>query len=127
MSDKNNIYIYCKRKSNHYLSQKELFDEYMNSISAGKCSDKLLSYFSRLAKRIATTFEYVNYQDLHAVVNYAISEAWQKWDSFDPERSNNIFSFYTTMIMNDMRNHYKEITRGKELNISIESLFTSKD
>lgn len=125
--EQQNIYVYGKRQNNHYLSQKELFTEYNNSINAGKCTDKLLVYFRRLAKRISTTFEYVNKQDLNAVVEYAVAEAWMKWDTFNPERTNNIFSFYTTMIINDMRTHYKEITKGKDLNISIESLFTNKD
>lgn len=119
--------FYSGKKQNHYVSQKELFIEYNNSISKGSCTDKLLSYFRKIAKRFATTFEYVNKCDAEAVIEYAVAEAWQKWDSFDPEKSSNIFSFYTTMLANDMKAHYKEITKGKNLNISIEALFSSEN
>lgn len=120
-------YVYGRRKANHYVSAKELYEEYNNSITIGKCSDKLLMYFTRISKKFATTFDNINKCDLDATVNYAVSEAWQKWDTFNPQRTDNIFSFYTTMIANDMKYHYKIITKGKSMNISIESLFTSKD
>lgn len=120
-------FLYSGRKNNQYVSAKELYEEYNKSLQLGKCSDKLLIYFRRIAKRFASTFEYINKADADAVVEYAIEEAWQKWDTFDPQKTNNIFSFYTTMLANDMKLHYKQITKGKNLNISIESLFTSKD
>lgn len=120
-------FLYSGRKNNQYVSAKELYEEYNNSLQLGKCSDKLLLYFRRIAKRFASTFEYVNKADADAVVEYAVAEAWQKWDTFDPQKTNNIFSFYTTMLANDMKLHYKQLTKGKNLNISIESLFTPKD
>lgn len=123
----NDDFLYSGRKNNQYVSAKELYEEYNNSLQLGKCSDKLLIYFRRIAKRFASTFEYVNKADADAVIEYAVAEAWQKWDTFDPQKTNNIFSFYTTMLANDMKLHYKQITKGKNLNISIESLFTPKD
>lgn len=120
-------FLYSGRKNNQYVSAKELYEEYNKSLQLGKCSDKLLLYFRRIAKRFASTFEYVNKADADAVVEYAVAEAWQKWDTFDPQKTNNIFSFYTTMLANDMKLHYKQLTKGKNLNISIESLFTPKD
>lgn len=124
MSD---VYVYGRRQGTHYVSAKELWEEYNNSITKRECTDKLLLYFRRIAKHFATTFEYVNKQDLNAVVEYAVAEAWQKWSTFNPEITNNIFSFYTTMIANDMKLHHKLITKGKELHISLESLFTPRD
>lgn len=123
----NDDFLYSGRKNNQYVSAKELYEEYNKSLQLGKCSDKLLLYFRRIAKRFASTFEYVNKADADAVVEYAVAEAWQKWDTFDPQKTNNIFSFYTTMLANDMKLHYKQLTKGKNLNISIESLFTPKD
>ena len=120
-------FLYSGRKNNQYVSAKELYEEYNKSLQLGKCSDKLLLYFRRIVKRFASTFEYVNKADADAVVEYAVAEAWQKWDTFDPQKTNNIFSFYTTMLANDMKLHYKQLTKGKNLNISIESLFTPKD
>lgn len=120
------INTYNGRKENHYVSVKELFSEYQNSIDNGECTNQLLIYFRRIAKHLLTTFHYVNKSDADAVIEYAVAEAWQKWDSYDPNKSNNIFAFYTTMLKNDIQLHYKQITKGKSINISIESLFANQ-
>lgn len=116
-----------KKPSNYYITSDELFEEYNKSLEGGFCTDKLLSYFQKIAKRFSTKFHSTNLIDKEAVINYAVTEAWLKWNMFDPKKSSNIFSFYTTMIANDMRLHYKSITKGKNVNISIESLFEPKD
>lgn len=117
--------IYNKRSGTQYVSQQELFIEWSKSIEQGKCTDKLIMYFRRIAKRFMSSLQYINKQDINACVEYAVAEAWQKWDTFNPERSSNIFSYFTTMIANDIKLHYRLITKGKDLAISIESLFDS--
>ena len=72
-------------------------------------------------------FQYTNKIDFNACVNYAITEAYYKWHTFNQQKSNNIFSFYTTMILNDMKIHYKQITKGKKINISIDSIFSNEN
>ncbi len=114
-----------KKKSNIYCTPKELLEEYNKSAELGKSTDKLLVLFTKIAKHYSTTFDSKNKCDLNACINYAVSEAWQKWHKYNPEVSDNIFSFFTTMIDNDMKLHYKQITRGKSINISIESLFNN--
>jgi len=112
-------------KSKIYVTPKELFAEYNTSIENGKPTEKLVVLFTKIAKHFATTFNYKNTCDLNACVNYAVSEAWRKWDKFNPAVSDNVFSFYTTMISNDLRIHFNFITRGKNKQISIEVLFSN--
>ena len=112
-----------EKTTNIYVTPKEFLFEYNKSIDVGKPTDKLVILFTRIAKNFATTFDYKNKCDLDACVNYAVSEAWQKWSKFDSEVSDNIFSFYTTMISNDLKIHFKYITKGKFVNISIDALF----
>ena len=117
--------IYNKRSGSQYVSQRELFEEWSKSIEQGKCTDTLIVYFRRIGKRFLESLPYINNCDRNACVEYATAEAWQKWHTYDPERTANIFSYFTTMIANDIKLHYRHITKGKELNISIESLFES--
>jgi hypothetical protein len=115
-------------KNNYFVTPKELQAEYYKSIDLGNCSPGLLNLFTIIAKKFAIgNYEYINKIDFDACVNYAICEAYYKWDKFDEKRSNNIFSFYTTMLANDIKLHYKHITRGKKLTISIDSLFSSEN
>lgn len=110
-----------------YLQPKIFLAEYNKSIEKGEPTDKLINYFEKIAKKFATTFEYKNKIDFDACINYAVTEAWIKWAKYDTEKSENMFSFFTTMISNDLRIHYKQITKGKKTSISIEALMSSTD
>jgi hypothetical protein len=109
-----------------YIPSKLFSEEYNKSLELGKPTDKLIILFSKIAKGFSTTFEYKNKCDLNACINYAVAEAWQKWDKFNPEVSENLFSFFTTMISNDLKFHYNQITKGKKVNISIDALFSNE-
>lgn len=113
-------------KNNYFVTPKELKTEYDKSIDLGNCTPNLLILFRKIAEKFSIgNYTYVNKIDFDACVNYAVFEAYMKWNKFNEEKSTNIFSFYTTMLSNDMRIHYKQLTRGKELNISLESLFSN--
>ena len=120
-------YIIDKKKQNIYLDPKVLFTEYDKSIELGKPTEKLIILFQKIAKNYATTFNSNNKCDLNACINFGVSEAWQKWNKFNSEKSDNIFSFYTTIISNDMKLHFKEITKGKGKQISLDALFSNTE
>ena len=112
---------------NYYVTPEELQTEYSNCIDAGKVTDKMLKLFTKIAKHFATTFDYTNKCDAEACINYAVSEAWQKWQKYNSEKSDNIFAFYTTMIANDLKLHFKLITKGKSKSIYIETLLSNEN
>ncbi len=118
-------YIYAKRSGSQYVSAAELWEEYNKSMEQGRCTDKLLLYARRIIKRFASTLETINKCDLDACIEYAVGEFFQKWDTFDPQRTKKIFSFYTTMLANDLRMHYKLINKNKDLFLSIDSLLSN--
>lgn len=110
-----------------YLSPKLLREEYYKSVEAKTPTEKLVLMFQKIGKNFIRQYDSPNKIDTDACVNYAVAEAWQKWDKYNPDVSDDIFNFYTTMISNDMKLHYKQITKGKDLNISIESLLSNED
>ena len=116
-----------QKTTKNYVPAKDIEAEYQASISLGQPTDKLLVMFKKIATGFISTYNPRNVTDKNACINYAVSEAWRKWDKYNPERSDNVFSFYTTMIANDLRNHYKEITKGKSRNISIDALFSNQN
>lgn len=111
-----------------YLTKEQLFEEYNKCLEVGYCTEKMTSYFEKIARRFSTVYKnnFGNTSDWNAIVNFAVAEAWQKWNLFDPNKTDNIFSFYTTMIANDMRTHYRQLNRGKGINISIDVLMAPK-
>lgn len=113
-------------KSNIYLDPKHIQDCFDDSVKKGECTSELLECFQKIAENFITKYNNANDEDRRACINYAVSEAWQKWDKYDKNRSPNIFAFYTQMISNDLRIHYKMINRHNSMKISLDSL-TSDD
>jgi len=117
----------CVKVKKQYVPPKDLKAEYFKSLEADKATDKLILMFQKIAKHYATRFKYVNKCDESACVSYATSEAWIKWKKYDEEKSSNIFSFYTSMIANDLMFYHKKMTKGNKNQISIESLFSNEN
>ena len=117
-----------KGKSPYYVSPEELRIGFSKSIDNNNCTVKFLLLFQKIITGYSVAKMYkANKIDVNASINYAITEAYLKWDKYNEERSGNIFSFYNTMLINDFLIHYKYITKGKKTSISIESLFVSKN
>lgn len=116
----------CFEKPKKFYIKPELMrQEYEACMQKDECSEKLLKMFQLIAEHFTSVFYYMNEIDRKTCISFAVTEAWLKWKTYDPTRSNNIFSFFTTMISNDLRQHYKHITKNYHRNISIESLMNS--
>jgi hypothetical protein len=111
-------------ESKYYIRPEKFRAEYKLSQEKGEPTRKLLLMFERLAKKYSTKFHCRNKLDTDSCVNYALTEAWLKWDRYDEKRSSNIFAFFTEMIKNDLFTHYKVITKHKD-HISFDVLFSN--
>lgn len=117
----------------HYLTAEELQEEYDKSLLFGEPTSKLLEMFEKIARNSYKIFKRekvnstTNHQDDEAIINYAISEAWRKWRKYDPRVTKNIFSFFTTVILNDCRTHYNKLRQHKNKHISIDAIFQNNN
>lgn len=119
-----------------YIKGKDFLVEHEKSLQQGNPSNKLMHYFKLIAEnsfKILPNNE-ISPKDKETIINYGVSEAWRKWNTFDKTRTTNIFSYFTTVILNSMRDEYNLIfdkvkTKGKNLKfVSIDKLFNiSKD
>lgn len=109
----------------HYVSKQSLQLAWNESYMQGKCSDTLLLMFRKIANHVATIFVFNSLLDKKAIIEAGVLIAWERWKTYNPEKTDNIFSYFTTIILNGMRGHYKEITKHKAINISIETLFAN--
>jgi len=113
-------------KQNYYVTETEISKEYYKSIENGKPTDKLINIFMKIATRFAGVYKYVNDCDRRSCINYAVAECWQKWNTFNPEITSNLFSFYTTLISNDLRIAWNNLNRYKSTSISLDALMSSE-
>ena len=109
-----------------YLKNEVLEKHHRDSISKGECSKLLLDDFFLLAKNIYKTLGQETDIDRDACINYAVTEAWLKWNKYNYEKSSNIFAFFTSMISNDLKIHYNYLNRINHRSVSL-SLFENND
>ena len=83
-----------------YLTNKELLAEVINAKSKGVMTDKLASMLMMLTRKYAKKGNFVNYTYNEDMVSYALMMLVRTWNSFNPEKSNNPFAFYTQCIKN---------------------------
>lgn len=115
------------KKNNIYASPKDLTTEYNKSLELGQPTEKLLLLITKIAKNYIKIDRFINKIDEDACVNFAVSEAWRKWNKFNPEKSDNLFSYFTSMLGNDIILHRKQLKRHSNVNISIDVLTANPD
>ena len=94
----------AKKNPKFYIDKKEMFQEIVKSKENGKCSEELGLMFMKLAEKYSHHPMFRDYErrygkafkdDLIATGLHACAKAWNK---FDPEKSDNPFSFFTTCL-----------------------------
>lgn len=110
---------------NNYINPDEMLGEYDDCLKNNVCSYKLLNYFKLIANKYSKSrnISFSSNHDRNVCVNYAVTEAWQKWNKFDKTKSDNIFAFFTQMIKNDMLIMHERLYRRSRLDISLDSIF----
>lgn len=108
-----------------YINPVKMREVWEASKLNGECSLELLTYFQKIAFHFSNVFWYGDKYEKDSCINFALAAAWQKWDKFDPQRCENIFSFFTTMIANDIRLEWNSMTRNKDRHISLDALMST--
>ena len=94
-----------------YLSNKELLASVIEAKSKGYMTDKLARMLQLLCSKYAKKGSFVNYSYNDDMQSYAMMMLVRTWNSFNPEKSNNPFAFFTQCIKNSFiqyLNHEKK-------------------
>lgn len=83
-----------------YLSNKELLIAVKESKEKGYMMDKLARMLQLLCSKYAKKGNFVNYSYNEDMQSYAMMMLVRTWNSFNPEKSNNPFAFFTQCIKN---------------------------
>lgn len=121
-----------KKGDSDYINNKELLSEVLLSKQLGHRTNKLDNMLILLAKRVGYKFTYNTEEDREDCHSEAIIDLLIKWDTFDESRTDNPFSYYTTIALNSYRKAFKDLypeykSFNKDLNckmISINDIFT---
>ena len=88
------------RKSKNYLNNRDLLAEVMKSKEIGQMTDKLAHMLTLLCARYGARAQFASYTYNDDMQAYAMMMLVRTWNSFNPEKSNNPFAFFTQCIKN---------------------------
>lgn len=115
------------KNRNYYIQGSDFQNEYKLSQQQGEPTKRLISMFELIARRYSSKYNNLCQMDTESCINYAVMEAYSKWDKYDKNRSENIFAFFTQMIKNDLTAHYNELNGDNYRHVSIDAIFINRD
>lgn len=101
-----------QKKNPHYISNKEFYKEICKCQKEDVCSDKLAQYFITLSVKIANKTNFSGYTFKDEFISESIEACIKAWKKFDPNKSENPFSYFTTVIQNKIINIIKKFKKN---------------
>lgn len=87
-----------KKKKKNYINNKDLLAEVIKSKEQGKMTDEFGKMMLLLVKRYSSQGCYSGYTYVDDMEAYALMTVCKVWNSFNPEKSNNPFAYFTQTI-----------------------------
>lgn len=98
-----------------YLSNKELLAAVIDSKEKGFMTDKLARMLQLLCSKYAKKGSFINYSYNDDMQSYAMMMLVRTWNSFNPEKSNNPFAFFTQCIKNSFIQYLNQERRQRTI------------
>lgn len=102
-----------------YLNNKELLAEVRECKKRGQMSDLLARMLMLLCSNYARKNNWGGYSYNDDMQGYAVMMLVRTWNSFDPEKSNNPFAFYTQCIKNSFVQYLNQEKRQRDVRDSL--------
>lgn len=103
-----------KRKTN-YLNNKDMLAEVKQSLEQDQPTPKLAHMWKTLAKRYSSRAQFAGYSYRDDMEAYALYMICRTWKSFNPEKSNNPFAFFTQCIKHSFYQFLNKEKRQRDI------------
>lgn len=117
-----------QKKTGNYLDKNEFREEILKCRENDELSDKLTRMFITLANNVSNRMYYADPQDKEDCVSTALMACVKYWKSYNPEKSDNPFAYFTSVCTLGLCKGWKDLQKGKSpdsLSIPIsESIFS---
>lgn len=101
------------KEKKHYVNNKELRDELIRCAETGELSESAALMFKEIAERLSTKLFYKDPADREDAISSAIYDCIKYWKSYDPEKSQNAFSYFTSVCSNGFGKFWKRAEKVK--------------
>lgn len=112
------------RKSNYYIDTHEFAAEIVKCKIDGQLSDKAVKMFQTLIFHVQRGWRYNDPEKSKDVAANAMVILLSNWQKYDPARNHNAFAFFTTVVLNGLRQGWHNNTEPG-IRITIDALFTN--
>ena len=99
----------------HYVRNADLLPEVIRSKELGRITNELAKMLMLIAERYSCKASFVGYSFREDMVSFALVNLMAKALKFNPEKSNNPFSFYTTAIHNSFLQYLNEERKHRDI------------
>lgn len=112
-----------RNEKGFYLTSEEILTECEKSKTINQPTPELIQMFFQIAEGVKPKLKKADQDTKNACVNYAVTRCWEKkWLTYDINRSKNLFSYFTTVIINDMKTYRNYINSHSNRHISFETI-----
>lgn len=92
-----------------YVKNKDLREEIIKSKELGQLTPIAIEMFMLMAKKFSNSFTYVYEEDKEDCISFAVMDCFQYWRGYDPEKSQNAFSYFTQVIKNGTAKGWRKV------------------
>jgi DNA-directed RNA polymerase specialized sigma subunit len=111
----------------HHVKNKDLREEIILCKEKDELSSTALDMFMLMADRFSNKLTYVYPEDKQDCIQSAVLDCYLYWRSYDPEKSENAFAYYTQIIKNGFakgwRKLYGNMPKSSKISISQHQLY----
>lgn len=98
-----------------YLTNKELLAAVNESKQLGRMTDPLVKMLQLLCSKYARKGNFVNYSYNEDMQAYAMMMLVRTWNSFNPEKSDNPFAFFTQCVKNSFIQYLNQEQKQRDV------------
>ena len=116
-----------KPPSNYYVNPQELREELARSKELNELTPRVVELFQMMAKEASKKMRYRDEEDRKDCIAFAMMDIVRYWRSFNPEKSNNPFAYFTQMIKNGFAKGWRKLhplAAGQKVSLSHDNIFT---
>lgn len=98
-----------------YVNNKSLLEEFKICKEAGVMSNKLAKMLMMICERYGKKGSYANYTYNEDMQAFAMMNLVKSWKSFNPEKSNNPFAYFTSCVTNSFLQYLNQERRHRNI------------
>ena len=111
-----------------YVKNADLRNEIIKCKENDELSKEALNMFILMANKFSNKLFYIYPEDKEDCIAYAIMDCYLYWKSYNPEKSQNAFAYFTQVIKHGFakgwRKLYGRFPKSKKISISSNNIYT---